>query len=235
MIGRLLAITLPGFAVGALMMALGGRRVEPEVRRARWVKFVVYFVIVHTVLAAAAAGRWWIELLVYLVLGAGGFEMVRAAKRLRMAARAGACGVLLLLGVLAVLNTSRLAPQATACLYVIVAVFDGFSQVSGQLMGRRRLAPRISPGKTVEGLAGGLVGAVLVAAVLHDLLGTNLEGGVLVGAATGLAALAGDLAASWVKRASGIKDYSCLLPGHGGVLDRFDSFLAAAAVVGAFL
>ncbi len=235
MIGRLLSITLPGFAVGALMMAMSGRRVAPAVRRERWIKFVVYFAIVHTVLAAAAAGRWWIELLAWLIVAAGTFEIGRAARPLGPAARAAVWSVFVPIAALLLLNVSRLAPATVACLYVVVAVYDGFSQVSGQLFGRRRLVPRISPGKTVEGLVGGLAGAMLVAAILHDMFGTGLAGGLVLGLATGVTGLAGDLAASWVKRAGGIKDYSNLLPGHGGVLDRFDSFLAAAAIVGTFL
>jgi phosphatidate cytidylyltransferase len=128
-----------------------------------------------------------------------------------------------------------MTPMAVATLYVVVAVYDGFSQVTGQWFGRWPLAPRISPGKTVEGVWGGLTAAYVVAMSLGGPMAAGFIVRVALGVGTALACLAGDLAASWVKRASGIKDYSRFLPGHGGVLDRFDSFLAAAALVGLFL
>lgn len=235
MLSGVLAVTLPGFALGAVMMAIGSRRVPPAGRRGRWIKFGVYFAIVHGFLAVTAAGRPWIQGLVAGILVAGAFEL-RGATRRMIAGRPAAvwCGYLLV-GGLALFNLWRLGSPQVAWLYVVVAVGDGFSQVSGQWFGRRKLTARISPGKTVEGLIGGLLGAMLAAAALRHLAGTGLAGALALGIAIGLAGLAGDLAASWVKRASGIKDYSNVLPGHGGVLDRFDSFLAAAAIAGAFL
>jgi phosphatidate cytidylyltransferase len=165
----------------------------------------------------------------------GALELKGATRRMRSGSSATVWCVFGLVSALLLVNVSRLAPAEVAYLYVVVAVYDGFSQVSGQLFGRRLLVPRISPGKTVEGLAGGLAGAVLVAAALRGLVGLGFPGACATGLATGLSGLAGDLAASWVKRSSGIKDYSNLLPGHGGVLDRFDSFLSAGAIVGTVL
>jgi len=234
-LSRILAVTLPGFAIGAVMMAIAGRRVAPDARRGRWIKFGVYFAVVHTFLAATAAGRPWIEALVAGVVVAGAIELRGATRRMQHGSPAAVWCVYVLVGTLALVNLWRMAPAAVATLYVVVAVYDGFSQVSGQWLGRRKFSARISPGKTVEGVGGGLVGAMLAAALLRNLVGTSLLGALALGVGTGLAGLAGDLAASWVKRAGGIKDYSNLLPGHGGVLDRFDSFLAAAAIVGALL
>jgi len=102
-------------------------------------------------------------------------------------------------------------------------------------VGRVKLAPRVSPRKTVEGLAGGLVAAVVVALLLRDMLGAGIPATVTIALLTGVAGLAGDLAASWVKRRAGIKDFSAALPGQGGFLDRFDSLLGALVFVGALL
>jgi phosphatidate cytidylyltransferase len=98
----------------------------------------------------------------------------------------------------------------------------------GRLVGRRPLAPTISPKKTVEGAVGGfLFGAVVVAllATLQDL--ETVSTGVVVVLALGLplAAQIGDLVESWMKRMMGVKDSSSLLPGHGGILDRMDSIV----------
>jgi phosphatidate cytidylyltransferase len=132
--------------------------------------------------------------------------------------------------------STRLTGAAFAFLFIVTAACDGFSQVVGQLFGRRQLAPRISPAKTVEGLVGGLVAALAVAAALRvSLLPLPLPQALALALATGLAGLAGDLAASWVKRRAAIKDYSAALPGQGGFLDRFDSLLGALLFVGAIL
>lgn len=115
----------------------------------------------------------------------------------------------------------------------------------GRRWGKARLAPRISPGKSVEGAIGGLIGAVLAAILLGPLLTWILAlAGLAVSSAghpvrlaglglvIGVCAIAGDLMESFIKRQCGAKDSGVLIPGHGGVLDRIDSVLLA--MVGAY-
>jgi phosphatidate cytidylyltransferase len=138
-------------------------------------------------------------------------------------------------GALSLWTAWRLPPATFAFLFVVTATFDGFSQVVGQWLGRRRLVPRLSPGKTVEGLLGGLAAACAVAVLARQLVPLSAPFAAALGVAIGMAGLAGDLAASWVKRRAGLKDYSALLPGQGGFLDRFDSLLGALSFVGTAL
>lgn len=232
MIGTIVLVTLPGFALGALVMALANRRVTREVARARWLKLLTFGVIVHTVLGAAAIGRVAVMAVVALILAVGSVELASAWSRMRSPRPRR---VWLLYGVAAVAClwvAGSLAPERFAALYVITAAFDGFSQVVGQWLGRTKLAPKVSPAKTIEGALGGLWAAVAVALSTHDLLHLDLGVAAGFGVASGVASLAGDLSASWVKRRAGIKDYSDWLPGQGGVLDRFDSLIGALVLVG---
>jgi phosphatidate cytidylyltransferase len=115
-------------------------------------------------------------------------------------------------------------------LFIIWAADIG-AYFSGKRFGKNKLAPSISPGKTREGLLGGLVLAVavsLLAAQLSHSLPTSLVGLIVVTVITALASAAGDLFISLHKRTVGLKDSGRLFPGHGGVLDRFDSLLAGA-------
>ena len=236
MIGEVVAVTVAGFAVGAVFMALANRRVSVETAGARWLKVTVFFVIVHAVLGVAAAGRPWVTALLLLVLAAGASELRRAWQLIQVPRPACVWPVFAVIAVLALVNSWFLSPGVFAFLFLAAAACDGFSQVVGQLFGRRKLARTVSPEKTVGGLVGGLIAAVVVALLTRDLLGTGspLVAGTLA-VFTGLAGLAGDLAASWVKRRAGIKDYSAALPGQGGFLDRFDSLLGALALVGTAL
>ena len=115
-------------------------------------------------------------------------------------------------------------------LYLIVAANDSFSQITGQVFGRRLLAARLSPGKTVEGAVGGLLLAALMGAALGPITGWGWAGGLLAGAVVALAGTLGDLAESAWKRALGLKDFSALLGAQGGVLDRFDGLILAAPI-----
>ena len=109
-------------------------------------------------------------------------------------------------------------------------MFDAFSQIAGQLFGKTKLVPKISPAKTVEGAIGGFIVCIITALAVRDMLSLNSTMTLVMGVVTAISALAGDLLASWFKRKMNLKDYSRLLPGQGGVLDRFDSFIAAGFV-----
>jgi phosphatidate cytidylyltransferase len=116
-------------------------------------------------------------------------------------------------------------------LLLVVWGYDSGAYLTGRWLGRRRLIGHISPSKTVEGLVGGLLAATAAAGVGAWLIGLDAWQPLLIGPLIGLAAQAGDLAESLVKRAAGRKESGFLVPGHGGVLDRIDSFLFAAPVL----
>ncbi|KAB7627921.1 phosphatidate cytidylyltransferase [Alkalilimnicola sp. S0819] len=116
-------------------------------------------------------------------------------------------------------------------LLLLITSADIGAYFAGRRFGRRKLAPRVSPGKTWEGLLGGLVLALVAMSIAHGLFGRGeLNYAVLlpVGLVTVLFSVVGDLFESMIKRQRGVKDSSALLPGHGGVLDRVDSITAAA-------
>jgi phosphatidate cytidylyltransferase len=127
--------------------------------------------------------------------------------------------------------------SGTAWALALVAVVWGYdtgAYFTGRLIGRRRLIDHISPSKTVEGLFGGLVVATLAAGLGTWLIGLEAWHALVIGPLVGLAAQAGDLAESMLKRAAGRKDSGFLIPGHGGILDRIDSFLFAAPALAAY-
>ena len=119
-------------------------------------------------------------------------------------------------------------------LLLVVWGYDSGAYLTGRWLGRRRLIDHISPSKTVEGLIGGLLAATVAAGIGAALVGLEPWQPLVLGPLIGLAAQAGDLAESMVKRAAGRKESGFLVPGHGGVLDRIDSFLFAAPVLAGY-
>jgi phosphatidate cytidylyltransferase len=115
-------------------------------------------------------------------------------------------------------------------LLLILAVwsFDTGAYFIGRRYGQRKFLSHISPSKTYAGLIGGIVASTVVTAVMLIGLGQAPLGALVLGPLLSLAAQAGDLAESMLKRAAGAKDSGHLIPGHGGILDRVDSFLFAA-------
>jgi phosphatidate cytidylyltransferase len=122
-------------------------------------------------------------------------------------------------------------------LLLILAVwsFDTGAFLVGRQFGRTRFITHISPAKTVEGVAGGVVATTVVLALLLWGLGQSPAHALVLGPLAALAAQAGDLAESMLKRAADAKDSGTLIPGHGGILDRIDSFLFAAPVVSLYV
>jgi phosphatidate cytidylyltransferase len=114
---------------------------------------------------------------------------------------------------------------------IAIATADSGAYFTGRKFGKRKLAPTISGGKTVEGAYGGIALTVLVTALLGPkLLHTGLLANLGLGLVVALTSIMGDLFISILKRYTGVKDSSHLIPGHGGILDRFDSFIFSAPV-----
>ena len=101
----------------------------------------------------------------------------------------------------------------------------------GVLFGKHKMAPVLSPKKSVEGAVGGVVGAILLGIIYAAATkGGMVEYAIICGVGA-LISMVGDLAASAIKRNQGIKDYGKLIPGHGGILDRFDSVIFTAPII----
>ena len=125
--------------------------------------------------------------------------------------------------------------------FIVACCCDGGAYFIGIKFGKHKLAPVVSPNKTIEGAIGGLATGIvtmLLYAVILDWplkFDVNYGAAILYGLLGGLAGELGDLCFSVIKRQTGIKDYGNLIPGHGGVLDRFDSILAVAPLMEALL
>ena len=130
------------------------------------------------------------------------------------------------LGLAARLHVER-GPLALLVPFLIVVISDSTQYYGGRTLGRQPLAPRISPKKTLEGAICGVVGAAAVTPWLGHLAAPRADAVLLavLGALVGVIGIVGDLFESLLKRASGIKDSSNLIPGHGGILDRIDALL----------
>ena len=122
----------------------------------------------------------------------------------------------------------------TLTLVLVVWGYDTGAYLIGRMIGRTQLVTHISPSKTVEGLFGGLVAATIAAGIGAVLIGLEPWHPLVIGPLVALAAQAGDLAESMLKRAAGRKESGFIIPGHGGMLDRIDSFLFAAPVLAAY-
>ncbi|WP_432697634.1 phosphatidate cytidylyltransferase [Marinobacterium sp. YM272] len=122
---------------------------------------------------------------------------------------------------------------ALVMLLLLVWGADTGAYCAGKLLGRRKLIPNVSPGKTLEGMLGGLATCILIGVIIglsRELPPVALVYLVALSLITGLASVLGDLFESLFKRERGIKDSGRILPGHGGILDRIDSLTAAAPV-----
>ncbi len=170
------------------------------------------------------AAAWWLVALGWIATapGRGGSRSAALAGFLVLVPAAVALGRLV-----------TLTPDGQTLLLfllVLIAAADVGAYFGGRRFGQHKLAPQVSPGKTVEGLAAGFAAAGLAAVAGARLLGFPVLPWLAVCLLVALVSVVGDLAESMFKRRAGLKDSGTLLPGHGGVLDRLDSLSAASPV-----
>lgn len=127
----------------------------------------------------------------------------------------------------------QLAPKLLSLFFMVVFAGDTAAYYTGRKLGRKRLAPRVSPGKTVEGLIGGLAGNVIAALIAHFWFFPELKiaHAIPLALVMGILGVTGDLCESMLKRGAKAKDAGHLIPGHGGLLDRLDSMLFNAPLL----
>ncbi len=114
-------------------------------------------------------------------------------------------------------------------LILLLQFYDAFGIIVGRKFGRTKLFPKLSPGKSLEGVMAGVLGIVIAIGILHSFIpilrGTSLRNDLFLGVFFVISGTLGDLAYSKIKRSRKIKDFGTILSGHGGILDRFDSVL----------
>jgi phosphatidate cytidylyltransferase len=183
------------------------------------------------IVCAAGPGGVEVQVLVVVLLAAASMPVL-LERPAGARASAGAVALTALLAGLLPASVYRLRVEhggLAAFLFIVVALNDAGAEAAGRTFGRRPFCSPLSPRKTVEGLLGGLLATAAASIVFAPLV----QGGAVQLAALALvaamAAVLGDLIFSAIKRDAGCKDFRALLPAHGGLLDRLDSFLVSAS------
>ncbi|MEA2043618.1 MAG: phosphatidate cytidylyltransferase [Bacteroidota bacterium] len=233
MIQTIYYIILIYFLMGGIGFYIINRKKDSGVAQKSYTKFGVYFIIINILFFGIIINPLVFRYLSILIIGVGFFEMFRLFRK--SGYRNNRFYVLLLL-VYGILSTGfllfgNLQKELILFTFIVSSIFDSFSQITGQLFGRKKLFSKISPNKTLGGLIGGGFIAIISAFFLCNLFSEPNLKTIVISLGVVFFAFAGDLAASFYKRKFNVKDYSNLIPGHGGFLDRFDSFIAAGAWV----
>jgi len=142
------------------------------------------------------------------------------------------------IGLLVYLFLVRSMENGLVWVFILLAgtwMADIAAYVVGKTLGRKKLAPKLSPGKTIEGALGGLAGGIIGSFIVYLFASLPLLEILALGLLVGVAGLLGDLFESSLKRSAGVKDTGLIIPGHGGMLDRFDSMLFAAPALYLFV
>ncbi len=221
--------------LGGLGFYFINRRRDKKEARYNRVKYITYFFIINTIFFSIVVWPVLFNYLGIVILAVGLGELTRlfimsGFKNRRFFT---VFLVMYLIFCTGFYRFSLMEQGLVLFTFLVISIFDAFSQISGQLLGRTKIMPSVSPRKTLEGLAGGAVIAVASSLLLIPLLDPGIFRPVLLSAGIVLFAFLGDLTVSLFKRRYGVKDFSNLLPGHGGFLDRFDSLIAGGAFMAA--
>lgn len=231
MIKIIYSIILAYFLLGGIGFYLINRKKDVEVAKKSYTKFASYFFIIHILFFSITIKP---EFFRFLSLGIIFISLIELC-RLQGYKKSGQLGFFILsLLIFIPLSSgfylfSGLDWEVILFVFLTLSIFDSFSQISGQLFGKTKILPEISPNKTLGGLIGGAIFAVGSSLLLGNLYAGVSFKTALMAFGVVIFAFLGDIAASYYKRRYKVKDFSNLIPGHGGFLDRFDSLLVGGA------
>lgn len=237
MITTIYIIILSYFVLGAVGFYFINRRKEKEVAKESWTKFITYFFIIHILFFSIVLKPVAFQLVAALIVSVGVVELFKLFRHANFSEKGFFIISLIVFTMFAVgfIAFSQLDKETILFSFLVLSIFDAFSQIAGQLFGKTKIAPKISPNKTVGGTVGGAIIAVLSALLLKGLYNEIWYKVLILAAGVVVFAFIGDILASLYKRKFGVKDYSKMIPGHGGFLDRFDSLIAGGAWVALFI
>ncbi len=227
-------IILGYFVLGGIAFALINRGKSKEKKRGVWTKYGTYFIIIHVLFASIYFGPRYFSYLAILIVAAGCFELIKIRRQKGPHPGQHFFPLSFIVYTLLAIPFLLFSFSGQGPLYfvfLVVTVFDAFSQISGQLLGGNKLIPSVSPRKTIAGLAGGVVIALITAGFFRELISASWGSALYISGIIVIFALLGDLLASYYKRQFVVKDFGSLLPGHGGFLDRFDSLIPGGAAM----
>ena len=226
-------IILIYFLLGAIGFYFINRKKPFDQARKNRIKYISYFVIINAVFFSIVIQPVIFRYITILIILGAVFDLlflyVKSGYRNSKAFILGICTLIFF--AIGFYKYSKLDKGVILYTFLVLSIFDSFSQISGQLFGQKKILPAISPNKTLGGIIGGTVVAFISAFLLRDLyLGSLFKQCITV---TGIITFGfiGDVLASYYKRNFDVKDFNNLIPGHGGVLDRFDSIITAGAWV----
>jgi phosphatidate cytidylyltransferase len=221
------------FIIGAVFIILINRTKDKIQKRKNWIKYFTYFLIVNSILCCLLFLPNYFKFIAIVILGVSFWELFRVFSNSGKQNQKFFISALLIFSFLLVffVQFSTRTDYYPVFTFYIVFSFDAYSQLTGQLIGKRKIFPKISPNKTAEGIAGGLFFSIISTFLIIDLLHTSIYVTLLTTIFICALALTGDLLASYYKRKFVVKDFSNLIPGHGGFLDRFDSFIFSGALM----
>lgn len=231
MIVTIYMIILCYFFLGGIGFFFIGRKIEPEKNAQNWIKLASYFVIINILFFSIVINPIIFRGLAILIIMAGIVEMFHLFRKSDWKRKGFFWLALFIFGILTFgfYVFSGMGKKLVLYTFLILSIFDSFSQITGQLWGRKKILPSISPQKTAEGLIGGTIIALLSALLLRNLVNSSPVRSLMLAAGIIMFSFAGDIAASYFKRKYNAKDFSRAIPGHGGILDRFDSLIAGGA------
>lgn len=218
-------------AIGAIGMSIANRKAENNVRKQRWLKYFMYiFITGAVVLGILYDFIMWVAAVIIIASFAELLKVNFSKKDISGSQFSFSIILFTIIAIGFILFIDKFNYSFLLAIYFQVLVFDGFCQITGQVFGKHQLAPKISAAKTVEGLIGGCLFCLIAATLSASWINVSLVVSLLIGLSTSLSSFIGDMTASWYKRKVSVKDYSNWLPGQGGFLDRFDSFLMTGLI-----